>query len=234
MKTFALSDIHGRTLNMGMFEAKGFDIDNPEHHIVLMGDYFDRHDKNREVLEFIIALKEQLPERVHLLIGNHDGFMMESIDYILEHSHEKIVTDDVFLPRWLRNGGEITIQQLIGNILTAPTLTDSHRENLLKLQKFTHSLEDYFETDSSIFTHAAIDEARNIDYWDRTPIISENTLGKDLYIGHTTFPDALEMYPHLEYFENETKKYLYNPDLDNHVYMIDNDKGNNIIVVEEK
>lgn len=49
---FVLSDIHGPNHALSRFEEMGFDFYNEQHYMVFVGDYFDRYDKNLEVLEF--------------------------------------------------------------------------------------------------------------------------------------------------------------------------------------
>lgn len=232
MKIFALSDIHGRPVSLDMFVEKGFVAGDSTHHIVLLGDYFDRYPHNVEVYNCVTDLKEKFPSQVHLLLGNHDGFLKRFVDFVLDNSENEIVYEKEFLPHWYRNGGEITIQQLFGDILEENQPLSLYKDRLQELQQFCNSLEDYFETDQSIFTHASIDSERVIDYWDRTPIIKENKLGKNLYIGHTTFKDAMELYD-LELFKSNAINYVFNPFLDNKVFMIDNGCGNNLIVVDE-
>ena len=53
MKYFAVSDCHGFYSNL-MFALKnaGFDINNPEHILIVCGDLFDRGEQPKEIFEF--------------------------------------------------------------------------------------------------------------------------------------------------------------------------------------
>ena len=69
-KYFISSDIHSFFDEwQHALKKKGFDIDNPEHIIVLIGDIFDRGKKSLEVYNFIKSLPK---ERRILIRGNHE------------------------------------------------------------------------------------------------------------------------------------------------------------------
>lgn len=70
-KVFAFGDIHGRTV------WKDIVSNNPWDHIIFIGDYFDSHDDisaTRQIKNFreILQFKKNHPEKVTLLLGNHD------------------------------------------------------------------------------------------------------------------------------------------------------------------
>ena len=70
-KYFIVSDIHSfYTPLITALEKKGFDMNNPEHILVVLGDVFDRGYQSLEVYAFLtIALPE---DRVILVRGNHE------------------------------------------------------------------------------------------------------------------------------------------------------------------
>lgn len=78
MKILIISDLHGRT-----FWRRVLNIIDEVDKIIFLGDYLDPYyDENISwedaVIEFkeILKLKEKYPEKVILLIGNHDCFYM--------------------------------------------------------------------------------------------------------------------------------------------------------------
>ncbi|RYZ28542.1 MAG: hypothetical protein EOO10_09195 [Chitinophagaceae bacterium] len=70
MKTIVLRDIHGRRVWMDVVNTQTFDK------VVFLGDYVDSFDVSSkdqlENLMDIVAFKKSCPEKVILLIGNHD------------------------------------------------------------------------------------------------------------------------------------------------------------------
>ena len=71
MHILAIGDVHGRDTWKGI-------KDHQADHIIFIGDYVDPHRPipDREVLhnlEEIMAFKQSDPERIILLLGNHDA-----------------------------------------------------------------------------------------------------------------------------------------------------------------
>lgn len=226
---FALSDIHARPISIHDFEAKGFKISNPNHIIVLLGDYFDRGDYNLGVLKFIESSKKILKDRFIVLKGNHDEFIIKFVNYTLEHTKagERIVLDPKAIDHWSRNGGDITLKQLFGSI--NGRLTPSKQKNLERLQKFILLLEDFYETKDYIFTHASINEERVIDTWNREFIYQGLDEDKTVIIGHTPHPYLDERCRIIEFGHGIIAK-----SRTANVINIDGGNGNNIVCFEEK
>lgn len=78
MKTyFVCSDIHGYYNEwMSSLNDAGFDKDNKDHILVVLGDIFDRGRKPWEIYQFIVSLPE---ERVVLVKGNHEYLLLELV-----------------------------------------------------------------------------------------------------------------------------------------------------------
>lgn len=78
MKYFITSDIHSfYTPLMDSLKSSGFDINNPEHILVVNGDLFDRGGETVQLLEFIKSLPK---ERRILIRGNHEYLLKELIE----------------------------------------------------------------------------------------------------------------------------------------------------------
>ena len=55
MKYFVSSDIHGFFNEwQNALKDKGFDLNNPEHKIILCGDLFDRGSQQKEIINFVL------------------------------------------------------------------------------------------------------------------------------------------------------------------------------------
>ena len=76
MKTyFVSSDIHGFFSPwMESLSRAGFQFDNPEHILILLGDIFDRGEENRKVYSFLRAFPK---ERRILVLGNHELLLLD-------------------------------------------------------------------------------------------------------------------------------------------------------------
>lgn len=84
---FILSDIH--SFYDEMMEAlneKKFDIDNPEHIVIVCGDLLDRGPKSKEVVDFFYNLYKK--ERAILVRGNHEDLFDEIVKTRTYHSYD--------------------------------------------------------------------------------------------------------------------------------------------------
>lgn len=233
IKYFALSDIHGRSVKIDDFINKGFDLNNSNHYIILLGDYFDRNPLNLLVLRFIEKYSKLLGPRFITLMGNHDEFVLNFIDHIEANCQagDKLTHEPVNLDRWLRNGGDQTIRQLFGPY--KGKYTNSKVKNLIRLRNFCNLLEGYYESKDYIFTHAAINEEREHDVWDREFLHIGLNTNKTVVIGHSshTYLEK-DKFTFEEYGGGIIAKSLSKtkcPVLD-----IDNGHGNNIVIFEEE
>lgn len=77
-RVFAIGDIHGCLDKlvplMNMIQL------NPDQDLLLfIGDYIDRGGHSREVVDYLVDLKQRLPETIFLL-GNHEQMFLEYLD----------------------------------------------------------------------------------------------------------------------------------------------------------
>ncbi|MAU52947.1 MAG: serine/threonine protein phosphatase [Roseovarius sp.] len=93
----AIGDVHGRSDLL-------FAIDEPLERqagglpVVFVGDYVDRGEQSREVLQLLMQATAQDPQRVTCLMGNHERMLLDVLDAPETHG-----------ARWLRNGGLQTL-----------------------------------------------------------------------------------------------------------------------------
>lgn len=75
MKYFCVSDIHScyKALKGSLDEA-GYDKENPNHTLIVVGDLFDRGDETLELFNFISTIPN---ERLILIRGNHEDLYLE-------------------------------------------------------------------------------------------------------------------------------------------------------------
>lgn len=83
---FIVSDIHGFYDEfMNSLNAKGYNKDNPNHVLVVLGDCFDRGTQNKKVFEFLTSIPE---DNIILIRGNHEDLLMEMIDRNDYYTHD--------------------------------------------------------------------------------------------------------------------------------------------------
>ena len=150
MKYFVSGDIHGFYDEwQNALKDKGFNLDNPEHKIILCGDLFDRGNQPKEIIEFVLKHKD----KVILIRGNHEDLMEQMIERNSSDYGD------------LCNG-------------TAQTIVDLYPEwqisefDLKKIAKATRLQEaldmciDYYETKHYIFVHGWIPIIENCYLYD--------------------------------------------------------------------
>lgn len=150
MKYFVSGDIHGFFDEwQNALKDKGFDLNDPEHKIILCGDLFDRGNQPKEIIDFVLKHKD----KVILIRGNHEDLMEQMIE------------------RNSSDYGDICNG-------TAQTIVDLYPEwqisefDLKKIAKETRLQEvldmcvDYYETKHYIFVHGWIPIIENCYLYD--------------------------------------------------------------------
>ena len=103
LKYFVISDIHSHYEAMiTALEKHKYDEHNPNHHLLVLGDLFDRGKEAILVLEYLFRLN--LEEKATIILGNHDTFLLDFLQGKQDRSYFNII----------RNGFGETLQQLSG------------------------------------------------------------------------------------------------------------------------
>ena len=140
-RLFVVSDIHGHaTLFEGALKAVGFDPDNEEHLLIVLGDNFDRGTENKRVMEDLKGIKNKI-----LIRGNHEDMLENALErYYLEFVD-------------YHNGTDVTVRELFGSKgldKYGNIYTDRFVES--NLLAFMGQMRDYFETEHYVFVHGWI------------------------------------------------------------------------------
>ncbi len=168
-RLFAISDIHGcykpfYELIVNTIKLKKSD------QLILLGDYIDRGNQSKEVVDFIIDLCKK-GFNITLLTGNHEVMLVESY------------YDPGVLPLWLMNSGASTLESFgIQNI----------REIDNRYMEFFVNLEYFKLIGDTVFVHAGLDDFAVDPFSDRQSMIWECRLkyhnpllsGKTIIHGH--------------------------------------------------
>jgi len=177
-RTFAIGDIHGCLDKLqDLLEL----IDpGPTDTLVFLGDYVDRGENIREVIDLLMDLSRRVP--CVFLRGNHEDMFIT----FLEFGSNKTL--------FFANGGQKTVEsytrpeRFVSNDQVARMLPDAHRD-------FFSNLREFHEDDGYIFVHAGVkpglpmkDQDRYDLLWIRDDFIFKPTgMDKKVIFGHTPF-----------------------------------------------
>ncbi len=157
-RIYAVGDVHGRIdLLKAMLKRLAVDIleqegDGRTPRIIFLGDYVDRGDNSREVVETLMACKGSDPEkRMNFLIGNHEVALLN------------FLKDPVGKCDWLGYGG---LQTLSSYGVSLPATHDG--EELRRVAKnlrgamgshiaFLLGFKRYIRSGDVVFAHAGIE-----------------------------------------------------------------------------
>lgn len=139
---WAIPDIHGRfdllTLLFNDLQLKhGFEFGKDK--VVFLGDYVDRGDESKQVVDQLRVWKNMWPDHVIVLAGNHEWLMIAAC---IQHTE-----DDCYL--WAVNGGDATLRSYGPDI---PRLSTSLVPN--EDVKWLAALPLFHEEPGFFFSHA--------------------------------------------------------------------------------
>ena len=153
MKYFVSADIHGFFDEwQKALKEKGFDLNNPNHKIIICGDLFDRGRQPKEIIDYILAHED----KIILVRGNHEDLLEDMI----RENYASCVDE--------KNGTKQTIDDLrrILNLNDKYSMLEvSQKANL---QYVVDKCVNYYETEHYIFVHAFIplsDDWEYDKYW---------------------------------------------------------------------
>ena len=206
MNLFAIGDIHGCLSQLTILHKKilthdKFDVKNDL--LIYLGDYIDRGNNSKEVINQILKLKNNKIKTINLM-GNHDEFM---IDFLFNKKND--------IKNWLNFGVDETFRSYNIEIVEfikdgfEDDVIDRLRNELLKKMDATHinffkNLEVTHSTEKYLFVHAGIDPLKKLseqtkkDYlWSRSNIFFDKNFKAEKIIvhGHTPEKDVID-YPY--------------------------------------
>lgn len=150
-RLFAISDIHGCFKPFYELVKNVIKLTKSDQ-LFLLGDYIDRGDQSKEVIDFIIDLTIE-GFNVTTLIGNHEVMLLNSY-----YSREEE-------PIWLMNNGASTLKSF--------GIEDVRNIDKHYLEFFT-SLEYYKIVGNIIFVHAGFDDYAVNPFEDKQSMIWES------------------------------------------------------------
>lgn len=179
---FVVGDVHGKYELLTDLLKKW----NPDRQqLIFVGDLIDRGENSKACLELVKELVQK--KGAICLTGNHERMFLAWLNDPLDR-----------YDHYRRNGGDTTINSLLGRPLDAPVdgMVDANRvaENYRELIHFVKDCPYYLETDHYIFVHAGVDltllDWRDTSEHDKVWLRGKfheayNNTGKWIVFGHT-------------------------------------------------
>jgi serine/threonine protein phosphatase 1 len=153
-KLYAISDIHGCYDTFYGLVISRICLQKSDR-LILLGDYIDRGDKSREVIDLILDLTKKGYD-VTPLMGNHESMMLDAY------------RDRSLLPLWLYNSGSDTLLSF-----GISDLSDMETRYI----DFFMNLRYYEQTGDLIFVHAGFNDEAPDPFGDNYKMIWETRSG---------------------------------------------------------
>jgi serine/threonine protein phosphatase 1 len=174
---FIIGDIHGC---LGMLKSLIDKIDwHPDRDgLIFLGDYIDRGEDSKGVIDFLIDLRGR-SSNIHSLMGNHEDLFLKYI----EGEDEEL---------FLLNGGTSTLRSYASN---GSIRIPKDHISFLKSLKIMIEIDNYYIVHAGFKPGIEIREQSPEDcLWIREPFIySDYDFGKKIIFGHTPFYSPLLM-----------------------------------------
>ncbi len=181
-KTFIIGDIHG-CLDMLERLLEKIQWAPEKDSLIFLGDYIDRGDDPKGVVDFILDLSRDTNAKIECLKGNHESMFL---NFLRGVESEMFIVNGGW--RTMESYGSYNLQDEVSAI------PSDHR-------KFYASLKLYLELDDYYVVHAGFKPGLAIEkqteesmLWIRKPFISsKHDFGKKVVFGHTPFQEPLIM-----------------------------------------
>lgn len=174
-KTLIIGDIHGC---LDMFQRLMDELDwNPSaDRLILIGDYVDRGNDAKGVIDYVLRLKRE-SHKLDCLIGNHERMFLDYLSGLDVNS-------------FILNGGLSTLRSYKEDRrgIENPLIPPSHLDFLSSLSSIV-KLDDYYVVHAGFRPGVKIDKQDPFDMvWIREEFIySDHDFGKPVIFGHTPF-----------------------------------------------
>jgi serine/threonine protein phosphatase 1 len=198
---FVIPDIHGMLDNLNLILNRILPLRKSDR-IVFLGDYIDRDVRSHKVIDLLIDLKEEYPNQIFLIKGNHEFLFLEGI----EHSAD--LSDYL---SWMKNGGEETLLGYMvreGIALDNAYMIDRKRIKSFipkeHLKFLNTKLIPFYQSDNFIFVHGGCDPFTPIEdqdprhlAWDRSVFFAiekgtvEPVWDKTIVTGHNGYSHGI-------------------------------------------
>lgn len=174
-RVFVIGDIHGCLSTLKRLIDK-IPWDPKNDRLIFIGDYIDRGEDPKGVVDFILSLKKE-SSKIECILGNHEVMFL---DYLKGRNRDL----------YLLNGGTTTLASYRADRKNKedPLVPESHLS-------FFSNLKSYIELEDYYIVHAGFRPGKRIEdqsledmIWIRYEFIdSDYDFGKKVIFGHTPF-----------------------------------------------
>jgi len=149
-EVFVVSDIHGHHQELvEALEKASFDENDKDHHLLCLGDLFDRGKENKEVYLFFRRLEKK--DKATVLLGNHETFLIE----FFEGKDERVLFNIA------HNGFQATLESFSGLLFrgrrSLEVMRERIRDRFPELEDWLKNLPLFIEKDDYVFLHGGVD-----------------------------------------------------------------------------
>ena len=134
-RLFAIGDTHGCFDSFKELVENKIQLQEDDK-LILLGDYIDRGDKSKEVVDFIMELQEKGFDIISLR-GNHEVMLLDAYE------------DEKNISKWIQNGGNETLKSFEIN---------SVKDIEFKYIEFFNGLRYYYAFEDYLFVHAGFND----------------------------------------------------------------------------
>ena len=197
---YAIGDIHGQVTMLRRLLAKLNALPlREEDQLVFIGDYIDRGEDSRAVIEMLLEVQEQCPNTIFLR-GNHEQLLLDAHNGAPfeedPDTGDLMFSDNMLL--WLQNGGTETLDSYTGESLDAEALMCWWERIPESHWQFFRETRMEYNVGPYLFVHAGIlpqgaswgvghHSALDPRLWIREPFLSsrDDFGGRIVVFGHT-------------------------------------------------
>jgi serine/threonine protein phosphatase 1 len=145
-KQWVIPDIHGHSRTLQTLIEDQVKPSRNDH-LYFLGDYIDRGPDAREVIDYIIRLRED-QYHIHTLKGNHEDYLLRNYDNeTVQKNFLGITYRNTLKKEWLKFGGQATLRSFhVSNVHEIPE----------KYISWMRELKHYMTLPGFILVHAGL------------------------------------------------------------------------------
>lgn len=189
-RIIAISDVHGCLAKLRNLFKKIKPTE--EDTIIFLGDYIDRGEDSKGVIDFITKLQKKY--NVITLKGNHELFALDSYK-AMQGQISKIA----MRRSWMMNGGGECLRSYDKESFNSG-YENAALEKMFKVHgNFFNNLQLTYETENHIFVHGFLAHEQDVEdqeewlcLWGRFNDIFPHKSGKVVVCGHTTHEEPVD------------------------------------------